>query len=366
MSLAAVIWAKNDAPVEKLHLLAVLYALADHASEDGTGAWPSQTRLAYGARCDVRTVRRHLSTLEDQGLILRGDQQLVSHLPADRRPVVYDLNLALKREQTYEQFLELENDKRAKERERRAARKAEKSKKVAPPMDATPSTEMATTGQSDLPQNSPNTVPNTVTVGHSLSPRPDTGGSHGRTQVSYKPPLNQQPKPTTYVCLADATHTPDVIDAEIVEETTPAGQIELIPAPALPVIPDLPAVTPAPTRPSNRYTPEFETWWSYYPKRVDKMQAFTAWEKVLQDPDSPTAPELIHHCQRYAAFGAATSRERRYTLLPTTWLRKRRWEDELTIQSNDRMDRHSLNQAYMATVTALPAHTHPQIQDVPW
>ena len=82
------------------------------------------------------------------------------------------------------------------------------------------------------------------------------------------------------MCLADATHTPDVIDAEIVEETTPAGQIELIPAPALPVIPDLPAVTPAPTRPSKRYTPEFETWWSYYPKRVDKMQAFSRRRKL--------------------------------------------------------------------------------------
>lgn len=98
MSLKAMIWVAENAPVYNTGRLAVLYALADRASDDGTGAWPSQDWIAYRARCDARTVRRHLKDLEAAGIIRRGDQRLVSYLPSNHRPVVWDLNMALTRE----------------------------------------------------------------------------------------------------------------------------------------------------------------------------------------------------------------------------------------------------------------------------
>ena len=97
MSLKAIIWVMEDAPVENHGELAVLYALADRANDDGSAAWPSQDWLAHRARCSDRTVRRVLLKLEERGVIRRGDQKLTSHLTLRRKPVVWDLNLSLKR-----------------------------------------------------------------------------------------------------------------------------------------------------------------------------------------------------------------------------------------------------------------------------
>lgn len=69
----------------------VLLELANHAKADGTAAWPSKATMAETAECDTKTVQRNLRKLEAAGWIRRGDQQLVAHLRADRRPVVYDI-----------------------------------------------------------------------------------------------------------------------------------------------------------------------------------------------------------------------------------------------------------------------------------
>ena len=94
MSIRAITWVMDEAPVDDARQLLILYALADHAHDDGTCAWPSQERIAERARCSTRTVRRHMQLLEEQGLIWRGDQQHVAHIRIDRRPIVWDLNLA--------------------------------------------------------------------------------------------------------------------------------------------------------------------------------------------------------------------------------------------------------------------------------
>lgn len=97
MSLRAILWALNDAPVDDPTDALILTALAERAGEDGTAAWPAISEVAYRARCSVRTVHRRLPTLIEQGVLTLGDQRLVEHLRRDRRPVVYDLNLALVR-----------------------------------------------------------------------------------------------------------------------------------------------------------------------------------------------------------------------------------------------------------------------------
>jgi hypothetical protein len=93
MSLRAMTWALEQAPVTDPTQALVLVALADSAQEDGRNAWPSQATLARRARVSDRSVRRILAQLEADGVIRRGDQRVVEHLKADRRPVVWDLNL---------------------------------------------------------------------------------------------------------------------------------------------------------------------------------------------------------------------------------------------------------------------------------
>lgn len=87
------VWALKSAPVPADDPLAhlVLIGLADHAHDDGREARPTVGKLAEYARCSSRTVHNKLRVLEAVGLIRRGDQALVAHLPANRRPVVYDL-----------------------------------------------------------------------------------------------------------------------------------------------------------------------------------------------------------------------------------------------------------------------------------
>lgn len=95
MSIKAVTWALKDAPVPDPLSQLVLIGLADHTDDEGRGAWPSVRKLAEYARCSERTVHARLRVLEDHGLIRRGDQELIGHLPANRRPVVYDVTFGV-------------------------------------------------------------------------------------------------------------------------------------------------------------------------------------------------------------------------------------------------------------------------------
>ena len=91
MSIEALSWVlRSDIPTDSTETL-VLLGLANHAQADGTSAWPAQDVLAKYARTTSRTVRRKLASLEESGLIRRGDQRIVEHIRADHRPVVWDL-----------------------------------------------------------------------------------------------------------------------------------------------------------------------------------------------------------------------------------------------------------------------------------
>lgn len=98
MSIKVISWVREHAPTENPAELCILYSLADRANDDGQGSWPSVATMAEESRCSERTVQRHLRNLEQRGLIMRGDQRLVERYRADRRPIVWDLNLGLKRE----------------------------------------------------------------------------------------------------------------------------------------------------------------------------------------------------------------------------------------------------------------------------
>lgn len=72
----------------------VLAAFADYAGADGTAAYPSIETIAARVECSVRTVQRQLQILIEEGFMRPGDQDLVSHYRADKRPVVYDLAMS--------------------------------------------------------------------------------------------------------------------------------------------------------------------------------------------------------------------------------------------------------------------------------
>lgn len=69
----------------------VLMGHANHAGPNGRTSFASKATIARYAECSVRTVARHTAVLLAEGFMREGDQRYVAHLPADRRPIVYDI-----------------------------------------------------------------------------------------------------------------------------------------------------------------------------------------------------------------------------------------------------------------------------------
>ncbi len=86
------IWVlSGDAPVADVNEFAVLGTMADQASPDGCGTWLSKETIAARTHVSEETVKRCWRNMLKRGLIAKGDQALVRHYRADRRPVVFDL-----------------------------------------------------------------------------------------------------------------------------------------------------------------------------------------------------------------------------------------------------------------------------------
>jgi hypothetical protein len=93
MSLDPILWALKDAPAKDVEERAVLTIMAEAADEDGCNSYLSQATIAKRSLLADRTVRRRLEAMEDRGLIARGDQEAVARFPADRRPVVWNIQI---------------------------------------------------------------------------------------------------------------------------------------------------------------------------------------------------------------------------------------------------------------------------------
>lgn len=95
MSLRALTWAIYEigSTLKDASAYRVLLILADNANDEGKGAYPSASTIAEETGMSLRTVRNKLNDLEAAGIITRGDQALADYLPANRRSVVWDLNL---------------------------------------------------------------------------------------------------------------------------------------------------------------------------------------------------------------------------------------------------------------------------------
>lgn len=93
VSKSGIAWALDEARC-KPSLRLTLVVIARATDEDGRSSWQSAATIAEKTGKSVRQVKRDTAELLAAGLILPGDQSVVAHLPAGRRPAVYDLPLA--------------------------------------------------------------------------------------------------------------------------------------------------------------------------------------------------------------------------------------------------------------------------------
>ncbi len=131
MSVEAISWALNKAPVDESSAAFVLVALANHAGPDGRGAFPSVARLVTYTRLSERTIREQLDILEAAGVIVPCDPAIVAAYikRADQRPQGWDLNMNLDRAvpahlERFQAAVEAIKEKRKQRRQRASEKKA--------------------------------------------------------------------------------------------------------------------------------------------------------------------------------------------------------------------------------------------------
>ncbi|MET9286472.1 hypothetical protein [Nocardia beijingensis] len=115
VSWQAVKWSTTQVPpgLVKLAARAVLDVYAEAADEHGRQSYQSHVTVAWRLGCTVRNVSDHVEALRSAGLLVKSDDQsAVAHLPADTRPVVYDLPLHWIRKDTLDDFREGERERR--------------------------------------------------------------------------------------------------------------------------------------------------------------------------------------------------------------------------------------------------------------
>jgi biotin operon repressor len=75
------------------------------------------------------------------------------------------------------------------------------------------------------------------------------------------------------------------------------------------------------------FSPEFESFWSQYPKRVKKRDAFAEWVKI--NPTNGTVEKIMEGLARWNASRQWAEDDGKYIPDPERFIKKRRWEDEI-------------------------------------
>lgn len=77
---------------------------------------------------------------------------------------------------------------------------------------------------------------------------------------------------------------------------------------------------------ASEYPAEFEHWWSAYPRKQGKRKALAEWRRATKRVDRD---ELVTKTKTFAAFHAREGTDKQFIPLPTTWLNRDGWDDEL-------------------------------------
>jgi hypothetical protein len=286
VSIEAVKWAVEYAPPMPSQLVATLTGLAYHADKQGRGAYPSVPRLAAYACKDKRSVQRDLKQLRELDLIRLGDQSLAAHLPAGKRPEVYDLAIertvpggrAADDEVTSTSRVTLASSRR------RGGRKKPTSDTFSSPSwgDVDVTGDVGVTGDVD------------VADGVTSTSQKGWRGRH--------PNLKEEPS----VEPKDSCPPP-----EAASDSTPG----------LFAVPD-PGEPPAPAADNS-----FDTFWAHYPRKEGKVHARKAYAAAIKR--GMTADKLLAALQIHIANWQAKRKGKEFIPHPTTWLNGERYNDEL-------------------------------------
>lgn len=93
--------------------------------------------------------------------------------------------------------------------------------------------------------------------------------------------------------------------------------------------------------PANRYPDAFEDWWNLYPRKQGKRKALNEWRRATK---RVSRDELNTKTQRFSDFHATQGTDKQYIPLPTTWLARDGWDDELIPRAgNPSQDDNTLN-----------------------
>ena len=90
----------------------------------------------------------------------------------------------------------------------------------------------------------------------------------------------------------------------------------------------------------------FNRFWSVYPKKVGKKDAWRAFLKAMNEKGGgqgsarPTADAMIEAVERQKRSEQWTKEGGRYIPNPATWLNQGRWEDELPAARGDGYQKH--------------------------
>ncbi|EMM7970741.1 TPA: helix-turn-helix domain-containing protein [Pseudomonas aeruginosa] len=299
MSVQAMTWALEQQVVTDAAMRHVLLCLANYANEAGKGAFPSIATLSSDTGLSERTVQYKLRSLEEAGVIRRGNQAIaaayISH--RDRLPMVYDLSM-------------------------------ERGATVAPGAN------------DDVTGCKPrrNGVQLTTQRGATVAPganddvtgcKPRRNGVQLTTQrgatVAPDPSLNHQrttKEPKEHVQTGE-TGSDDVGDRK--------GKTESGKRPAKPNPLD-----------------GFEEFYQVYPKHKDRAKAEKAWRKIDPALHPVIMAALPKHCRQRDWL----KDNGQFVPLPASWLNGRRWEDEIAPDAGP-----------ASSFTNLPKHTPDMYQD---
>ena len=93
----------------------------------------------------------------------------------------------------------------------------------------------------------------------------------------------------------------------------------------------------------DSFSESFNDFWKAYPKKVSKTSALKAWNKLK--PDDKLVREILSALEQQKKSAQWQKDDGQFIPYPTTWLNGRRWEDDLSGQSdtNDSEHSYSLN-----------------------
>lgn len=77
---------------------------------------------------------------------------------------------------------------------------------------------------------------------------------------------------------------------------------------------------------ASEYPAAFERWWSTYPRKQGKRKALAEWRRATKRIDRDA---LVTKTKTFADFHAREGTDKQFIPLPTTWLNRDGWDDEL-------------------------------------